>query len=94
MLRYAGAEAVQAGRGLCVNCGAADFLKTVAEADRLLAGSRNGATALLAPHVQAQFAAVMRAANADARPEEIDWGHVVEHWDLPFPARPSKAKAR
>ncbi len=35
-------------------------------------------------HVQAQFAAVMKAGMADARPEEIQWDRLVDQMHLPF----------
>jgi hypothetical protein len=28
---------------------------------------------------------VMRAGDADAKPDELDWPAIVEYWDLPFP---------
>jgi hypothetical protein len=48
---------------------------------------------LLAPHVQQQFARVMKAGNADATPEEINWQRVVENWNLPF-AKAKKSHKR
>jgi hypothetical protein len=48
---------------------------------------------LLASHVQAQFARLMQAGNADAKPEEINWQNVIDHWDLPF-AKPKRARSK
>ncbi len=39
---------------------------------------------LLLPHIQAQFAKILKVSRADGAPEEIDWQHVVDHWHLPF----------
>ena len=47
--------------------------------------SERGRAMLAQPHVQAQFAAIMRAGQADAQAEEIDWTRVVDNWELPAP---------
>lgn len=97
LLAFATEETVKAGRGLCVNCGTTEFLKLVLEADRLLAmtdeGKQHGARAFLAPHVQNQFNNLLRTGHADARPEEVNWALVVEHWDLPFPKAKRKRRS-
>lgn len=98
ILRLATKETAAAGACLCVNCAATEFYKTVLEADELFKmspyGRENGAKCLLLPHMQKQFAEVLRAGNADASPDELDWLAIVEHWDLPFPKieRPRKKR--
>jgi hypothetical protein len=37
--------------------------------------------------MQQHFVQIMRAGNAEADPEEIDWPTIVGNWDLPFPTR-------
>ena len=81
MLRYA-----QAPEGHCVNCAVAAWFVEL-ELRRLVPDP----AALRLPHVQQQFVAVMRANQADAQPEEIDWEHVIKNWDLPFKKRSSQA---
>lgn len=34
------------------------------------------------PHVQEQFAAVMREGKSDATPDMIDWDRVIAVWDI------------
>lgn len=36
------------------------------------------------PHVQEQFAGIMRVGLSDAIPDEISWDLIIENWDLPF----------
>lgn len=69
--------------GLCVNCAVHDQLRHLYPANLMLA--RSGPKALALPHIQDQFAALLRAAGSDAEPDEIDWASVIENWDLPFP---------
>lgn len=69
-----------APKGYCADCAATQFLKSLALAETL---AQTGPEALLAPHVQAQFAAMLRAGNADAAADEINWRRVVENWSLP-----------
>lgn len=76
MLRWA------QGPGLCVNCAVHDFLRHTYPINMMLA--RSGPRNLLIPHVQEQFAGIMKVAMADAMPDEIDWELIVENWDLPF----------
>ncbi len=67
------------GTGYCLNCAVAEWF--------VLMGVRaqvSDPKALLLPHMQRQFAVLMKSGRADADPAEINWAHVVEHWDLPF----------
>jgi len=77
MLRFA------RGPGLCVNCAVHDFLRNTYPPNILLAQSGPGM--LLYPHIQEQFAGLMRNGFADAKPDEIDWQLIVDNWKLPFP---------
>jgi hypothetical protein len=76
-------------KGLCVNCAAHDWLRNTYPANLLLAQS--GPRTLAFPHIQEQFAGLMKMANSDARPDEINWELLIANWDLPFP---SKVRAR
>jgi hypothetical protein len=67
--------------GVCAGCAATAFLKTMDLMASILAVTGPGI--LLTPTAQAQFGAVLKSGNADAKPEEIDWRRVVVHWDLP-----------
>jgi len=40
---------------------------------------------LLIPAIREQFAEIMQAAFAQARPEDIGWEWIVDNWALPFP---------
>lgn len=74
MLRYA-----KEPKGLCVNCAVAEWF--------LVSGMREmhpGASSLRHKSVQDQFARVMFAHAADAKPPEINWEKVIANWDLPF----------
>jgi len=70
-------------KGLCVNCAVHDWLRNTYPPNIILAGS--GPKILLYPHIQKQFAEIMRFGSADAKPDEIDWNRIVDNWDLPFP---------
>jgi hypothetical protein len=70
-------------KGLCVNCAVHDFLRNTYPANILLAQS--GPKALVHPHIQEQFAGIMKVGMADAVPDEINWNLIIENWDLPFP---------
>lgn len=41
-----------------------------------------GAEILLEPAAQKQFAAVLAAGQADAKPGELSWPVIVAQWDL------------
>lgn len=71
--------------GLCVNCAAHDWLRNTYPANLLLASS--GPKTLAFPHIQEQFAGLMKMANSDARPDEINWSAIIANWDLPFPSK-------
>ena len=73
------------GKGLCVNCAVHDWLRNTYPCNILLAQS--GAKSLIHPHVQEQFAEIMKVGMADAMPDEIDWNLIIENWDLPFPSK-------
>ena len=75
--------------GLCVNCAVHDFLRNTYPCNMLLASS--GPKALVHPHIQEEFAGIMRVGLSDAMPDEIGWDLIVDNWDLPFP---SKVKPR
>jgi len=75
-------------KGLCVNCAVHDWLRNTYPVNILLA---QGPKFLAYPHIREQFAGIMRAGFADAQPEEISWGLIIENWDLPFP---HKVKSR
>lgn len=72
-------------KGLCVNCAVHDWLRNTYPPNIILAQS--GPKILLYPHIQKQFADIMRTGFADAKPDEIDWDRIVENWDLPFPKK-------
>lgn len=72
------------GEGLCASCAAASFLQSIEHIKRSIDGNR---ALLLWDAMQMQFATLMQSGNADAKPEEINWQHVYECWDLPFPAK-------
>ena len=69
-------------KGLCINCAVHDWLRNTYPPNILLAQS--GPKMLLFPHIQQQFAGIMRIGFADAKPDEIDWQKIVDNWDLPF----------
>lgn len=70
-------------KGLCVNCAVHDWLRNTYPCNMLLAQS--GPKSLAYPHIQEQFANIMRIGLSDAIPDEICWGTIIENWDLPFP---------
>lgn len=72
-------------KGLCVNCAVHDWLRNTYPPNILLAQS--GPRILLFPHIQKQFAEIMKVGSSDAKPDEIDWDRIVENWDLPFPKK-------
>lgn len=72
-------------KGLCINCAVHDWLRNTYPPNILLAQS--GPNILLYPHIQKQFADIMRIGFADAKPDEINWNLIVENWDLPFPQK-------
>ena len=67
--------------GLCLECAATKVIMSLPSAGMF------PPEALLAPHIRAQFEAVLRAGNADSDAHSVDWNRVVENWDLPFPRK-------
>lgn len=65
--------------GHCVNCGVVEWF-WVMDMRRLVTDPK----ALALPHVQAQFAAVMKAGKADAPSVAIRWERVIATWNMPF----------
>lgn len=74
--------------GFCPNCAVTEFLLGF----EFMIGS--DVRRLLSPHIQQQFAEIMRAGNADAMPDEIDWNAIVANWELPFPKAKRKRGKR
>jgi len=72
-------------KGLCINCAVHDFLRNTYPVNLILAGSKP--EVLRFEHIQQQFTDIMRAAGADAEPDEIDWEAIIANWDLPFKSK-------
>ena len=72
----------RARTGVCLHCGVVLFLQRLSNMHT--PGTIDVALpdALRLPHVREQFARVMQAGNADAKPEEIDWDRVIALWDI------------
>lgn len=67
-------------RGLCASCAMTCFIKSTPS---LMVGiEANGVEMLLSSMVQEAFAQLLRIAQSDADPVEVDWQRVVENWDL------------
>jgi hypothetical protein len=64
--------------GNCINCAVAEWFVLTSLRET------TDPKGLLLPHIQAQFAKILKVSRADGAPEEIDWQHVVDHWHLPF----------
>ncbi len=71
-------------KGFCVNCAVHNWLRNTYPVNQILAGMRNPAETLRLEHIQQQFVGIMRAGNADANPDEINWEAIIDNWDLPF----------
>ncbi len=69
------------GEGYCASCAAAQFLQSIEHIKRMIDEKRE---TLLSESMQVQFAGLMQSGNADAKPVEIDWQSVHDHWELPF----------
>ena len=80
--------------GYCVECAVTDFFKNRSHLAELLAMNPLGSKMLLDRRVQEQFARLMQAGNADAKPEEINWQRIVENWELPFPKKPRRIREK
>ena len=66
--------------GYCPSCAVAEWLFVMG----LRESSIPNPEALRLPHVQEQMAVILKGARADMVPAEIDWEHVIAHWNLPF----------
>ncbi len=79
----------ETGEGLCASCAATLFLYSIEHIKQSIDGKRE---LLLWDAMQQQFASLMQAGHADAKPEEINWQSVHDNWELPFPK--SKKRSR
>lgn len=79
--------------GYCANCAATAFIKSM---DVFMASiEQHGPQKILSWQPWRDgFGGLLKAGNADARPEEIDWDVVLENWDLPFPKPPRQKKTK
>jgi hypothetical protein len=77
MLRYA-----KQPKGYCASCAVHDWLRNTYPVNIQLAES--GPKILLHEGIRKMFSDIMRAGNADAKPDEINWNLIVENWELPF----------
>jgi hypothetical protein len=70
---------------VCLECGVVEFLQRL---DNMHGGHLFGAgpEALRLPHIQQQFASVMRAGLSDANPDDVDWERVIALWNVAPPA--------
>jgi hypothetical protein len=78
-------------KGCCVDCSVTCFIKTGPLREVLPGGAWTApgfdvGTVFRLPHVQQQFAAVLRAGKCVEAVDEIDWGRVIAKWDLPAPS--------
>ena len=73
----------RAMQGVCIDCAAVEFLQQLdnMHGGKLLQG-HTWVEALGLPHMREQFANLMRAGNADAGIDEIDWDRVAQLWDI------------
>lgn len=76
-------------KGFCNNCSVTEFLANTYPPNMIIEESPHGAAILLFPQIQEQFAAIMKAGNADMNPEEINWQLVVDNWNLPLKVKAS-----
>ena len=72
-------------KGLCVNCAVHNWMRNTYPVNLLLAQS--GPRGLALPHIQEQFAGIMKSRCSDAVPDEIGWQAIIDNWDLPFPTK-------
>src|SRR6185312_10286856 len=72
-------------QGLCPDCCVTQFLQGTEQLKTLLNLPHVGVKALLMPHIQQQFGALLKAGGADLDLSEINWPRVVEIWEKPFP---------
>lgn len=78
------------GEGLCACCAATAFLHSVPHIKHSIDNKRD---LLLWDVMQIQFAQLMQMGNADAKPEEVNWQHVHDCWELPFAKKKRGKKA-
>lgn len=70
----------RARQGECLECAVVLILKGLS---KMHVGTLiPDPNAMLLPHVQQQFGAVLRAGISDAQLDEIDWERVVSMWDI------------
>ena len=69
-------------KGLCVNCAVHDWFRNTYPVNLMF--TTLNPKVLRLEHMQEQFAGIMKAGNADANPDEIDWLEIIWNWDLPF----------
>jgi hypothetical protein len=69
----------KSNNGMCLECTTTSVLLSLPGADMM------PKDAVLLPHIQEQFGAVLRAGNADPDANNIDWERIAENWGLPFP---------
>lgn len=71
----------RATTGVCIECAVAIFIQRLS--NMYVPGAFRGLPeSLRLPHIQGQFAAMMRAGNAEASQEEVDWDRVIEVWSI------------
>lgn len=86
-LRVAGGRNVEARmlrlaktpQGFCIDCAVRAWFHCMRDSIRDLDPKE-----LRHAWIQEQYGRVMKAMNADARPEEITWERVIANWDLPL----------
>lgn len=84
MLRLA-----KAPTGYCIDCAVREWFYVMRDAIRDLDPKE-----LRHPWIQEQYGKIMKVANSDARPQEINWEKVIADWDLPLKgARKPRRKA-
>lgn len=67
--------------GMCLECAVTSVFLSLPSAGMF------PKEAMLLPHIQEQFASVLRVGQADAEADDLDWQRVVDNWDLPFPRK-------
>lgn len=82
-------HAASAADGHCVNCATAAWFVAMEMREDVV-----DPQVLLRSDVQAAYGRIMQASGADAKPAEINWPKVVEHWHLPFATRRRTARSK
>jgi hypothetical protein len=75
----------RASEGYCVCCAVHEWLLNTYPVNILI--TQSGPRCLLFPHIQEQFAGIMKSQKSDALPDEINWQKIVDNWSLPFPTK-------